>query len=150
MKKHLLAFALIAFAMTSYSQSIAGISIGQNIKEVERKFGKPDLIKKNGAIYDYGHFQIYLTTNVKNQITKISASGKDDKRGIFKTRLGIVLGDDDNKVVKAYGTGKIIGDCSVSFIRRYVNIEFAFSGKPGRAIVKSITVFPPSVKKKGS
>lgn len=149
MKKHLFTLAVIACTVASYSQSIAGISIGQNAKDVEKKFGKPDLIKKGAAIYDYGHFQIYLTMNAKNQITKISASGKDDKRGIFKTRLGIVLGDDDNKVVKAYGTGKVIGDCSVSFIRRYVNIEFAFSGRPGRATVKSITVFAPVNKKKG-
>lgn len=147
MRKTFLLFVMFLASLGS-AQSIAGLQIGQSKTSVESKFGAPDKVTPKTWVYDYGKLDIALQFS-GDKISRIIASGDSDKRGIFKTRLGVVLGDNECKVVKAYGQGKLTVECAAIFVRQYSNIAFYFEGTPGcNSRVVRIEVFAPVKKHK--
>ena len=143
MKKTLILITLLA-SMMAHGQTIANLKIGQTKTSVESTYGMPDEKETSEWVYHFGkHLSIYVKFK-NNTVARISASGDEDKQGIFKSRLGIVLGDTDSKLVKAYGSGKLSVACAVMFTRTFSNIMFTCYGRPGVATVVGIDVFPPS------
>jgi hypothetical protein len=146
----LLIVALL-ISMQSFAQSIGGLAIGQPKKEVIKSYGQPDSIMKLSTgdascfVYDFGpKTQVYVMIDKKTEtVDRLIAVGSDDRRGIFESRLKIRLGDLDSKLVKSYGTGKLIKDGPSAYSRQYVNIKFSLAHENGNFIVNRIEVFKP-------
>lgn len=146
---------IIMFAVcvaSAYAQTIGGLSIGQSTAEVRKEYGKPDKILawSNGPDfaweYDFGpKLTVYVVYNkTTERVVKLVAMGDLDRRGVFQSRLGVRIGDSQQKVLDAYGVGEIVGEDSTVFSRKFVNIEFSFriSEETGAYYVHRIEVFP--------
>lgn len=152
MRKLLTVIVFVICSVSAYAQTIGGLSIGQSTSDVKKEYGKPDKVMawSNGPDfaweYDFGpKLKVYVVYNkTTEQVVKLVAMGDLDRRGVFQSRLGVRVGDTQQKVIETYGVGEIVGEDSTVFSRRFPNIQFTFrlSEETGAYYVNRVEVFP--------